>query len=262
MVAAAKLKRAQDRILSARPYAQGMDAVLRDLSQRVSRDRYPLLKKREGSKVELVVVTADRGLCGAFNANILRAAQSFINEQNDQGKTVTLNLIGRKARDFFQRRNIKPRRIWNQVFDHLGYGQASEIGKDIVRTFIEGECDHIYILYNEFRSVMSQRPTVDKLLPVEPRSDDTGRLGDILFEPGEEEILEQLLPRYIEVQVFRALLESAAGEQGARMTAMDSASRNARDLISKLTLLFNKTRQATITEELMDIIGGVEALKA
>jgi F-type H+-transporting ATPase subunit gamma len=262
MVAAAKLKRAQDRILSARPYAQGMDVVLRDLSQRVSRDRYPLLKRREGSRVELVVITADRGLCGAFNANILRAAQNFMGELEAQGKTVSLTLIGRKARDFFNRRNISSRRVWVQIFDRLDYAHAAEIGRDLVKTYVEEAFDELFLLYNEFLSVMTQRVTKEKLLPIEPREEGNGMLGEFLFEPSEEEVLEQLLPRYTEVQIFRTLLESAAGELGARMTAMDSASRNASELISKLTLVFNKTRQAAITKELMDIVGGAEALKA
>jgi F-type H+-transporting ATPase subunit gamma len=261
MVAAAKLKRAQDRILSARPYAQGMDVVLRDLSQRVNRDRYPLLKKREGARVELVVITADRGLCGAFNANILRAAQNFMGDLQAQGKTVSLTLIGRKARDYFNRRNISHRRVWVQIFDRLDYAHAAEIGRDLVRAYVEDTFEELFLLYNEFRSVMTQRVTMEKLLPIEPREEGNGMLGEFLFEPSEEEVLSQLLPRYAEVQVFRALLESSAGELGARMTAMDSASRNASELISKLTLVFNKTRQAAITKELMDIVGGAEALK-
>jgi F-type H+-transporting ATPase subunit gamma len=262
MVAAAKLKRAQDRILSARPYAQAMESVLRDLSQRVSRDRYPLLREGSGSAVELVVVTADRGLCGGFNANILRAAQNFIREHQSRGRTVSLTLIGRKSRDFFQRRNFKPRNLWVQIFDRLDYAQAAVIGKDLVEGFLKGSFGEMHLLYNEFRSVMSQRVALTKLLPIEPAEGGTGFLGEYLFEPTEEEVLEELLPRYIEVQVFRALLESAAGELGARMTAMDSASRNAKELIARLTLVFNKTRQAVITKELMDIVGGAEALKA
>jgi F-type H+-transporting ATPase subunit gamma len=262
MVAAAKLKRAQERILSARPYAQSMESVLRDLSQRVSRDRYPLLRQGTGSAVELVVVTADRGLCGAFNANILRAAQNFIRDQQSRGKTVSLTLIGRKARDFFQRRNIPHRRLWVQIFDRLDYAQASAIGRDLVEGFLGGAFGELHLLYNEFRSVMSQRIALMKLLPIEPSGGGAQFLGEYLFEPSEEEVLEELLPRYIDVQMFRALLESGAGELGARMTAMDSASRNAKELIARLTLVFNKTRQAVITKELMDIVGGAEALKA
>jgi F-type H+-transporting ATPase subunit gamma len=260
MVAAAKLKRAQERILSARPYAQRMDAVLKDLSQRVYRNLYPLLAKREGPRIELVVITADRGLCGAFNANILRAAQNFIREQAARGKTVSLTLIGRKARDFFQRRNIPHRRLWMGIFDRLNYNHGAEIGRELVQAYTAGAFDALFLLYNEFKSVMSQRVTVEPLLPIESAGESGGILGAYLYEPSESEVLEQLLPRYIEVQVFRALLESAAGELGARMTAMDSASRNASELIAKLTLIYNKTRQAAITKELMDIVGGAEAL--
>jgi F-type H+-transporting ATPase subunit gamma len=261
MVAAAKLKRAQERILAARPYAQSMETVLGSLSARVSRDRYPLLKQREVKRVELVVVTADRGLCGGFNANILRAAQSFIRVQQDRGRSVGLSLIGRKSRDFFQRRNIPHRRLWMQVTDRLDYAQAAEIGHDLIQAYLEGAFDELYLLYNEFHSVMSQRVTTTKLLPVPPSDGAGTSMGEYLFEPSEEELLEALLPRFIQVQVFRSLLESAAGELGARMTAMDSASRNAKEVIGKLTLLFNKTRQAAITKELMDIVGGAEALK-
>lgn len=261
MVAAAKLKRAQERILAARPYAQSMESVLRNLSARVSRDRYPLLKEREVKRVGLVVVTADRGLCGAFNANILRSAQLFIREQESLGRTVSLSLIGRKSRDFFQRRNIPHRRLWMQFMERLDYSHAVEIGEDLVKGYLEGEHDEVHLLYNEFRSVMSQNVASLKLLPIRPSETDRGFSGEYLFEPSEEEVLEILLPRYIQVQMFRALLESAAGELGARMTAMDSASRNAKEMIGKLTLLFNKTRQAAITKELMDIVGGAEAQK-
>ena len=274
MVAAAKLKRAQERILSARPYAQRMDAVLKDLSQRVYRNLYPLLAKREGPRIELVVITADRGLCGGFNANILRAAQNFIKQQQEQGKTVSLTLIGRKARDFFQRRAVPYRRLWIGLFDRLNYTHGAEIGQELVQAYTAGTLDALFILYNEFKSVMSQRVAVEQLLPIEPArplpagqagaggppQESGGILGEYLYEPSESEVLEQLLPRSIEVQVFRVLLESSAGELGARMTAMDSASRNAKELIARMTLVYNKTRQAAITRELMDIVGGAEAL--
>lgn len=262
MVAAAKLKRAQDWIHSARPYAQGIETVLRDLSQRVIRDRYPLFRRREGNKVELVVVTADRGLCGGFNSSILRAGLNFVRDWEEKGASVSMTLIGRKARDFFQRRNIKHRQLWTQIFDRLSYSDASKIGQDLVAAYSEEVFDEVFILYNEFKSVMSQKVTIKKFLPIESVEGESRFLGECLIEPSEEAVLNDLLPRYIEVQIFRILLESAAGELGARMTAMDSASRNAKDLIHKFTLLFNKTRQAAITKELMDIVGGAEAAKA
>ncbi len=261
MVAAAKLKRAQDRILGARPYAQNMAKVLRSLSRQVDPDLHPLLHRRTVRRVELLVVTADRGLCGAFNANILRRAQAFLREKKEAGLDAGISIVGRKARDFFRKREVAPRGLWVRMFDRLSYAQGAEIGRDIVREYTQETFDEFYLLYNEFKSVMQQRIVIAKLLPIEPDSDEAPLVGEYLYEPGESEVLEQLLPRYIEVQIFRALLESAAGELGARMTAMDAATRNAGDLIDRMTLVYNKTRQAVITKELMDIVGGAEALR-
>jgi F-type H+-transporting ATPase subunit gamma len=261
MVAAAKFKRAQDRILSARPYAQKMAAVLKSLSAGVNRDLHPLLRRRAARKIELVVITADRGLCGAFNANILRRAQDFIREKSDGGPEVGISVVGRKARDFFRRRGIVPRRIWVQLFDRLAYAKGAEIGQDLAAYYTEGTIDELYILYNEFKSVMQQKVVIERLLPIEPPEEAEPVKGSYLYEPDEELVLDTLLPKYVEVQVFHALLESAAGELGARMTAMDSASRNAGELIRKMTLIYNKTRQAVITKELMDIVGGAEAMR-
>lgn len=264
MVAAAKFKRAQTRILEARPYAQKMADVLGRLSGGVNPDLHPLLKRPESRRLELIVVTADRGLCGGFNANILRRSQEFIRQQKKAGMEVGLSLIGRKARDYFNRRNVVPREAWTQIFGKLEYSTAAGIGQNLVTEFLKGELGGIYLLYNEFHSVMQQTPSVVKLLPVEPPADTGGEGsgGNYLYEPDESEVLAHLLPKYVEVQVFRALMESAAGELGARMTAMDSASRNAGELIDKLTLVYNKSRQAQITKELMDIVGGAEAMRA
>jgi len=261
MVAAAKFKRAQDRILSARPYAQKMAAVLKSLSAGVNRDLHPLLRRRTARKIELLVVTADRGLCGAFNANILRRAQDFVREKSNGGLEVGVSVVGRKARDFFRRREIVPRRIWVQLFDRLGYAKGAEIGQDLAAYYTEGTIDELYILYNEFKSVIQQKVTIEKLLPIEPPEETEPVTGSYLYEPDEELVLDALLPKYVEVQVFHALLESAAGELGARMTAMDAASRNAGEMIGKMTLVYNKTRQAVITKELMDIVGGAEAMR-
>lgn len=261
MVAAAKFKRAQDRILSARPYAQKMAAVLKGLSRGVNRDLHPLLRRRSARKVELLVITADRGLCGAFNANILRRAQEFIREKRAAGLEVGVSVVGRKARDFFRRRGTVPRGTWVQIFDRLGYAHGAEIGRDLSAQYAGVAFDELYLLYNEFKSVMQQRVAVEKLFPIEPPETAEAVTGDYLYEPDETAVLVRLLPKYIEVQVFRALLESAAGELGARMTAMDAASRNAGELIRKMTLVYNKTRQAVITKELMDIVGGAEAMR-
>jgi F-type H+-transporting ATPase subunit gamma len=266
MVSAAKLKRAQDRILAARPYAHQLRDVMGNLSQRVNRSSHPLLKLRDGNVTELLVVTSDRGLCGAFNANILRKAVEFLEEQTRQGKQVSVSLAGRKSIDFFRRRSWKIRQQWGGVFDRLSFEHALDIGQNIIAQYHEGTFDHLYVVYNEFKSVMQQQVIVEKLLPIEAVHEYEGREkpatgGSYLYEPDENELLATLLPKHFEIQTYRVLLESAAAEQAARMTAMDGATRNAGELIKKVTLFYNKTRQAAITKELMDIVGGAEALK-
>ena len=262
MVAAAKLKRAQDRILAARPYAKKMAVVLGSLASRANRTHHPLLRKAETvTRIELLVVTSDRGLCGAFNANIVRKAVEFVREKQAAGYEVTVSLIGRKARDFFRRRPWPRRQEWVGVFDRLSYEHALDIGGDIVQEFSQRTFDELYIVYNEFKSAIQQRVVVEKLLPIESLEPEGASLGGYLFEPDEADLLKILLPKHIEIQTFHALLESSAAELGARMAAMDSATRNAGELIKKLTLYYNKTRQAAITKELMDIVGGAEALR-
>ena len=265
MVAAAKLKRAQDRILAARPYAHRMRVVLGDLSRRVNRSSHPLLKKQGDHLVEIVVVTSDRGLCGAFNANILRKAGECLQEKERSGAKVTVSTVGRKAKDFFRRRHWPIRQQWSEVFDRLSFEHALDIGHDLTQEFTNGTFDELYVIYNEFKSAIQQRVIVEKIFPVEA-FEEVGEPpevvgGSFLYEPDEHELLGALLPKHFEVQTFRILLESSAAEQGARMAAMDGATRNAGELIKKLTLFYNKTRQATITRELMDIVGGAEALK-
>lgn len=265
LVAGAKLRRAQDRILSARPYAQKMGELLQSVGTSVQGDSHPLLAQRPEKKAELVVISADRGLCGSFNANVVRKALDVIRAKQGQGIQVSLTLVGRKARDYFKKRTFSVRKAWVQIFDKLNFGHALEIAKEIQQGFLTGEFDACELIYTEFRSASSQRVVMQRLLPIgglraASEGKETGYTS-YLYEPSEEEILEQLLPRYVEVQVFRALLESAASEQGARMMAMDSATRNAKEMIYRLTLVYNKTRQAAITKELMDIIGGAEALK-
>ncbi len=265
MVDAAKLKLAQDRILAARPYAHKMREVLGDLSRRVNRASHPLLQKRGNRLVEVVVVTSDRGLCGAFNANIIRKAVEFIREREAGGASISLSLVGRKGREFFRRRPWSIRQQWTDVFDRLSYEHALDIGHDLTQEFTKGTFDELHVIYNEFKSAIQQRVIVEQLLPVEAFEQDgqpselSG--GGFLYEPDEDELLESLLPKHFEIQAFRILLESSAAEQGARMAAMDGATRNAGDLIQKLTLFYNKTRQTAITRDLMDIVGGAEALK-
>ncbi|HBP90068.1 MAG TPA: ATP synthase F1 subunit gamma [Nitrospirales bacterium] len=266
MVSAAKLKRAQDRILAARPYAHQLREVMGHLSERVNRASHPLLQRRDGNATELLVITSDRGLCGAFNANILRQAVVFLEEQSRQGKQVSVSLAGRKSIDFFRRRNWKIRQQWGGVFDRLSFEHALDIGQNIISQYQEGTFDHLYVVYNEFKSVMQQQVIIEKLLPIESVQEPGGRekpveAGSYLYEPDENELLATLLPKHFEIQTYRVLLESAAAEQAARMTAMDGATRNAGELIKKVTLFYNKTRQAAITKELMDIVGGAEALK-
>lgn len=266
MVSAAKLKRAQDRILAARPYSHQLREVMGNLSERVNRASHPLLQRRDGNTTELLVVTSDRGLCGAFNTNILRQAVEFLEEQTSQGNQVSVSLAGRKSIDFFRRRHWKIRQQWGGVFDRLSFEHALDIGQNIVSQYHEGTFDQLYVVYNEFKSVMQQQVIVEKLLPIESVQESGEREkpatgGSYLYEPDENELLATLLPKHFEIQTYRVLLESAAAEQAARMTAMDGATRNAGELIKKVTLFYNKTRQAAITKELMDIVGGAEALK-
>ncbi|WP_454063758.1 ATP synthase F1 subunit gamma [Candidatus Nitrospira salsa] len=266
MVAAAKLKRAQERILAARPYAHQLREVMSNLSQRVNRSAHPLLSRRDGQTLELLVVTSDRGLCGAFNTNILRRAGEFLEEQRRLGKQVSVSLIGRKSIDFFKRRDWPIRQEWPGVFDRLSFEHALDIGQNVVSEYHAGTFDHLYVVYNEFKSAMQQEVIVEKFLPIESLHEDQEEdapetVGGYLYEPDEGELLETLLPKHFEIQMYRALLESAAAEQAARMTAMDGATRNAGELIKKVTLFYNKTRQAAITKELMDIVGGAEAIQ-
>jgi F-type H+-transporting ATPase subunit gamma len=267
MVAAAKLKRSQDRILAARPYAHKMRGVLSNLSQRVNRSSHPLLQKREGKKVEVLVVTSDRGLCGGFNGNIARKSAEFVRQCETRGLEVKLSIIGRKGRDYFRRRAWPIRQEWTGIFDKLTFEHAIDIGGDLTDNFVKGTFDELYVVYNEFKSAIQQRVIVEKLFPIDPQEEfsaasNEGPLsGSYLYEPEEAELLAALIPKHFQIQAYRILLESAAAEHGARMAAMDGATRNAGQLIKKVTLYYNKTRQAAITKELMDIVGGAEALK-
>ncbi len=265
MVAAAKLKRAQDRILAARPYGHKMRDVIANLSRRMNRSAHPLLQKRTGRTIEILIVTSDRGLCGAFNANIIRKASEFIRDSEARGANVTLSVIGRKGREYFRRRPWLIRQQWLGVFDRLSYEHGIDIGQDLIESYTKGTFDELYVIYNEFKSAIQQRVIVEKLFPIEsldqPSEGTTHLGGSYLYEPDEDELLAVLLPKHFQTQAYRVLLESSAAEQGARMAAMDGASRNAGEIIKKLTLYYNKTRQAAITKELMDIVGGAEALK-
>ena len=267
MVAAAKLKRSQDRILAARPYALKMRGVLSNLSRRVNRSSHPLLQKREVKKIEVLVVTSDRGLCGGFNGNIVRKSSEFVRQCEAQGAQVDLSIVGRKGRDYFRRRTWPIRQEWTGIFDKLTFEHAIDIGGDVTDHFVKGTFDELYIVYNEFKSAIQQRVIVEKLFPVDAAAEfgttptEGTTSGSYLYEPDEAELLKVFIPKHFQTQTFRILLESAAAEHGARMAAMDGATRNAGQLIKKVTLHYNKTRQTAITKELMDIVGGAEALK-
>ena len=267
MVAAAKLKRSQDRILAARPYAHKMRGVLSNLSRRVNRSAHPLLQKREVNKIEVLVITSDRGLCGGFNGNIARKSAEFVRQCEAQGLTVGLSIVGRKGRDYFRRRSWPIRQEWTGVFDKLSFEHAIDIGGDLTDNFVKGTFDELHVVYNEFKSAIQQRVIVEKLFPVDAATEFSAApaegvaSGAYLYEPDEAALLSALVPKHFQVQAYRILLESAAAEHGARMAAMDGATRNAGQLIKKVTLYYNKTRQTAITKELMDIVGGAEALK-
>ncbi len=270
MVSAAKLKRAQERAVSARPFAVKMAEVLTDLAAQAGEDfRHPLMDARGDERYLLVLVTADKGLAGAFNANLIKAAQAFIRDHD--GKAVEILAVGRKGRDFFRRRGseIAGEYIGLTGKGRIEHAEALEIARDVMRRFVEDEgLDKVFVIFNEFRSVISQRVVVEQILPVarveegggEEGTNEARSLVGYKYEQPPEEIFSQLLPRLVETQIYRALLESVASEQGARMTAMDSASKNAGELIQSLTLNMNRIRQASITREIIEIVSGASAL--
>ena len=261
MVAAAKFRKAQQAILLARPYAYKMREVISSLAARAELDLHPLLARRPGKQTEIVTVTADRGLCGGFNSNILRTASRLIEQMRGEGKKVELTLIGRKAREYFRRRRVEPRASHIDVFDELTYHTASLIVDDIIGLFSKGETDELYFIYNEFKSAIQQDVVMERVLPFEPLVTAEGPVIDYIYEPSEAAVLDDLLEMHVKVPVYRILLESSASEHAARMTAMDAATNNADDMIAFLTLRYNKARQEAITKELIDIVGGAEALR-
>jgi len=264
MVSAAKLRRAQEGITAARPYARKIREVVQAVAARAGGDAHPLLTSREGKRLALLVVTSDRGLCGSFNAGLTRAVYRYISDHREEYEEIALFVVGRKGRDFFRRREVPIGKEYLGVLGSLSLGHAERMSNDLVGGFLSGEFDEVQIVFNEFRSAISQVIRFEKLFPIalEKAEGEAGGAGiDYLYEPGQKEILAILLPKYVETQIFRVLLESVAGEHGARMTAMDSATNNSVDMISRLTLQMNRARQATITTELTEIVSGAEALK-
>ena len=266
MVAAAKMRKVQDRMLNFRPYASRMGTVLTDLAKVAEREIHPLLALRMKKNVEVLVITSDKGLCGAFNTNILKAGNNYINDLKKEGVGLTLSVVGRKARDFFKRRNVPMRNAWVGLSGRIAYANAQEIAVSVIEGYTGETFDEVVVIYNEFKSMIAQKVTIMKLLPVgviegEASQKEASMTADYVYEPSRAAIFERLLPKYIEIQVYKALLESSAAEEAARMAAMENATKNCSELIIKVTLLANKVRQAAITGELMDIVGGVEALK-
>lgn len=272
MVAGARLNRAQQRIVELRPYATKTQKVLAAITQRAEGQEaggeaeHRLLVNREEKRVLLVVLTSDRGLCAAFNTNINKRAEREWREREAQGQEVKLLLIGRKGRDYFTRRGAPIYKYLPGVWEALSLAKAEEVGAELLQPFERDEVDSIYLIYNEFKSAMSQLVTVESLLPVpqapaEAASEEALSPSSYQFEPGKAALLDVLVPMYLDISVLRALYESMASELGARMTAMDSATKNASEMISSLTLQFNKARQAAITKELMEIVSGSEALR-
>lgn len=266
MVAASRLRRSQDRVIAARPYANALEATLASVASRVPPKEdgsplHPLLEQRAEKRMVLIVVSGDKGLCGGFNANVNRAVGAFLREARERGvQDVRLIALGRKAVDFWKRRSLEILEARPGIFSKFGHDTAAEIARKAAGLFVSGETDAVWVVYNEFKSVLSQIVRTKRLLPVELPSG-AAAATDYLYEPAPETILARLVPRHLEFQIYRILLESNAAENAARMTAMDSASKNAAELIDSLTLTYNRARQARITKELIEVVSGAAGLK-
>jgi len=267
MVAASRLRRAQERITSARPFAVEARRVISSLASRVDTSAHPLLDERKtplaGGKALLIIVSADRGLCGSFNTNIVKAASTFVVENTN--RQVALGLVGRRGRDYFARRGFEVALEQVNIFAHLKFDHAKAVADAAIEAFVSGQVDSVHIVYNEFKSVIAQRVVVDQLLPIPRMEIQSAEAGggaavDYLYEPSAEELFNRILPRHVEIQVFRALLESNAAFYAAQMTAMDAATTNASEMIEQLTLYMNKVRQAAITREIIEVVSGAGAL--
>ncbi len=261
LVAAAKLRRAQERIESQRPYAYELRAMIASLASNADRDAHPLLRQRDMKNVDVLVLTSDRGLCGAFNVNICRATENWTTEHRENQGQNGLVLVGKKGRDYFKRRDFRIDAEYTDILTNPVFDNVARIGEDIIERYAEHELDGVMLVYNEFKSAVRQAVVVEQLLPIVPDDDgDPLAQVDYLYEPNRSAILDGVLPLHVKIQIWRAVMESIASEMGARMTAMDAATNNANDLISRLTLQYNQARQNAITSELLDIIAGAEAL--
>lgn len=261
LVAASKLKRAQDAITAARPYAvelgQALERVASSVAQDGGDETHPLLSRRKPKKALLVVLTSDRGLCGGFNSSIIKAATRFRQENADRFDAIDVATLGRRGADHFRKRGVTMR-DYPGIYDGMTFRSASDLAEEFSREFLNDDYDHVFLLYNHFQSAISQIVTVEELLPVAPET--STESADYIYEPGPVEVLESMVPRYVATKVWRAMLESQASEHGARMSAMDSATKNAVEICDELTLVYNRARQAAITQELMEIVSGAEAL--
>lgn len=263
MVAAAKLRRAQESLMQGRPYALQLFKTISRLSASVDQEAHPLLTPRSTNRVRLLVVSADRGLCGGFNSNLIKTTERYIAANKDQFDSLELAFVGRKAYEYFRRRAHKLGPYFRGAFDNLTAENTDKISRTLIQDYLDGKYDRLIVIYNEFKSVMSQKPISEQLLPIIPYEEDAylEPLADnYIYEPSREELLDYLLPLHVNTQIFRSLRESFASEMGARMTAMDSATKNAGELVERLTLSFNRARQAAITTELVEIISGAAAL--
>ncbi len=260
MVSAARLRRAQEAAFAARPYAEKLEAVLQNLSSQGQKIAHPLLATREEENIDLLVVTSDRGLCGGFNSNLTRMAEAFIRQR--PGQKVTLTVVGRRGYDYFKRRSTSIGEHHTDLLGRLTPTLARDIGTRLSQRFINEQSDSMYVLYARFRSAVVQIPTIDRILPLTSKEQNaTQTATEYLYEPRPQELLGSLLSRYVDMLIYRAMLESVASEHGARMTAMDNATNNAVDMIDRLTLDMNRARQAGITRELLEIVSTGEALK-
>ena len=266
MVAASKLRTTQQQLDQFVPYATQLTEIMNRVAAGVEPGGFPLLMAHEEVvKVELISITADRGLCGAFNTNLIAAADKFIQEKEQEGLELSLTQLGRKGRDYFRRRK-RPLRVFHEgMLNNPNYGDASALGQEVIDLFLSHEVDEVYVCYAEFINIVTQRPVVKKLLPIAPETmeeeEQEQELLEYIFEPSREGVLNDLLPNYINLQLLEILFQTAVSEHAARMAAMDNAVNNCKEMVRDLTLVYNKARQAAITAELMDIVGGVEALK-
>jgi len=264
MVAAAKLRTTQQQLDQFVPYATQLTEIMNRVAAGVEPEGFPLLMAHEEVvKVELISITADRGLCGAFNTNLIAAADKFMQEKEQEGLELSLTQLGRKGRDYFRRRK-RPLRVFHEgMLNKPNYGDASALGQELIDLFLTHEVDEVYVCYAEFTNIGTQRPVIKKLLPIAPETmeEEEQELLEYIFEPSREGVLNDLLPNYIKLQLLEAFFQTAVSEHAARMAAMDNAVNNCKEMVRDLTLVYNKARQAAITAELMDIVGGVEALK-